>query len=420
MSDSVKSALEKRKEQQQAEQQARVETYKKEQESVTAALKARDQRIASSIDSVASSINSRFQSVVKSYNDSISVKPSFGVKVSDVYKKQRKARMEVSDLLKEVEAYRKYFGDEATDSVVSTLKEIQRGHDSVLEQAEIMSQWDSEDAYNTWRKGEDQYNKEKSQAMEAADFLDHSQYVSNVKYGIGGKPSFTDDVYAYINNPTVEDKRWGGGKTTARDLIKASDSLYKWDTPLRGSESSEEKNALDYLDEDEIAIYNYYYAKEGKERADAFLSLIQERLNQRKANVIVKDIKSIDNDLLRTLETGAFGLNAGVDSWASGTKQFFTDEQLPTTAIQYANAEIYNSLDGLGKYAYSATNVIGNMAPSILVSSMAGMLGVPAKLAQGAGALTMGVSAAGGAYADALEKGYDKGRARVYRSKSVV
>ena len=414
MSDSVQSALEKRKKQQQAEQQSRVETYKKEQESVTAALKAREKRIASSIDSVTSDINSRFQSVVKSYNDSISVKPSFGVKVSDVYKNQRQARLEVSNLLKEVEAYRKYFGDEATDSVVSTLKEIQKGHDSVLEQAEIMSQWGSEDEYKTWRNREDQYNKEKSKAMEAEDFLDHSQYVSNVKYGIGGKPSFTDDVYAYINNPTVEDKRWGGGKTTARELIKASDSLYKWDTPLRGSESSEEKNALDYLDADEIAIYNYYYAKEGKERADAFLALIQERLNQRKANVIVKDIKSIDNDVLRTLETGAFGLNAGVDSWASGTKQFFTGEQLPTTAKQYANAEIYNSLDGIGKYAYSATNVIGNMAPSILVSYMAGMLGVPAKLAQGAGALTMGVSAAGGAYADALEKGYDKGHARVY------
>ena len=38
MSDTVQSALEKRKKKQQAEQQARVDTYKKEQESVTAAL----------------------------------------------------------------------------------------------------------------------------------------------------------------------------------------------------------------------------------------------------------------------------------------------------------------------------------------------------------------------------------------------
>ena len=312
--------------------------------------------------------------------------------------------------------------------------------DSFSKAREFYSQFDSEDAYNLWKYREDyisayqadpekatsafgydhdlireaQYRAEKTKVMGAEDFQDYNQYVSNVKYGLGGKPSFTDDTYAYINNPTVEDKRWGGGEITARELIKANDATYKWDTPLRGSESTEEKNALDYLDDDEIAIYNYYYAKEGKERADEYLALVQETLNQRKAEVIVGDIQSIDNDILRTIEMGAFGFNAGVDSWASGTKQFFTNEQLPTTAIQYANAEIANSLDGFGQYAYSATNVLGNMAPSILVSSMAGVLGVPAKLAKAAGALTMGVSAAGGAYADALGKGYDKGHARVY------
>ena len=347
-----------------------------------------------------------------------------------------------SSLLAQADAWRKqYAGNkEAISAIDSVVKALSDARSYSGKQKDFYSQWDSEDAYNFWRNREDfiseylsdpekatatmsyendwlkeaQYRKEKSDVMGAKDFQDYNRYVSNVKYGIGGKPSFTDDVYAYINNPTVEDKRWGGGTTTARELIKSSDAIYKWDTPRRGSEASEEKNALDYLYADEIAVYNYLYAKEGKERADAYLALIQETLNRRKANVIVKDIKSIDNDVLRTLETGAFGLNAGVDSWASGTKQFFTNEELPTTAIQYANAEISNSLDGFGKHLYSATNVIGNMAPSILVSSMAGMLGVPVKLAQGAGALTMGVSAAGGAYADALEKGYDKGSARVY------
>ena len=347
-----------------------------------------------------------------------------------------------STLLAQADSWRKqYAGNQEAvsyiNSVVSALSNVGSSAQSYFD---FYSQWESGDAYNAWKTKESfiteylsdpekamqtidydhswlkeaQYRAEKANVMGAKDFQDYNQYVSNVKYGLGGKPSFTDDTYAYINNPTVVDKRLGGGEITARELIKSSDAIYKWDTPLRGSESTEEKNALDYLDDDEIAIYNYYYAKEGKERADQYLALVQETLNQRKANVIVGDIKKIDNDLLRTLEMGAFGFNAGVDSWASGTKQFFTGEQLPTTAIQYANAEIANSLDGFGKYAYSATNVLGNMAPSILVSSMAGVLGVPAKLAQAAGALTMGVSAAGGAYADALEKGYDKGRARVY------
>ena len=347
-----------------------------------------------------------------------------------------------STLLAQADSWRKqYAGNkEAIDSINSIVKALSDARTNSWKNRDFYSQWESEDAYNFWRNREDfiskylsdpkkakatmdyemdwlkeaQYRKEKSEVMGAADFQDYNQYVSNVKYGIGGKPYFADDTYAYINNPTVEDKRWGGGKTTARELIQSGDAAYKWDTPLRGSEATEEKNALDYLDADEIAVYNYYYAKEGKERADAYLALIQETLNQRKANTIVRDIEGIDNDVLRTLEKGVFGFNAGVDNWASGTKQFFTNEELPTTAIQYANAEISNSLDGFGKHLYSATNVMGNMAPSILVSSMAGILGVPGKLAQGAGALTMGVSAAGGAYSDALKKGYDKGSARVY------
>ena len=345
-------------------------------------------------------------------------------------------------LLAQADSWRKQYGNDKEvvsyiNSVVSALSDV---GNTAKNYFDFYSQWESGDAYNAWKNKESfiseyindpekamasmeyehdwireaQYRAEKTKVMGAEDFQDYNKYVSNVKYGLGGKPSFTDDTYAYINNPTVEDKRLGGGEITARELIKSNDAIYKWDTPLRGSEASEEKNALDYLDDDEIAIYNYYYAKEGKDRADEYLALVQETLNQRKANVIVSDIEKIDNDILRTLEMGAFGFNAGVDSWASGIKQFFTNEQLPTTAIQYANAEIANSLDGFGQYAYSATNVLGNMAPSILVSSMAGVLGVPGKLAQAAGALTMGVSAAGGAYADALGKGYDKGHARVY------
>lgn len=176
MSDTVQSALEKRKNQQQAESQARIDAYKKEQESVTAALKAREQRIASSIDTVASNINSRLSAIVNSYNDSISIKPSFGSKVADTYKSQRETRLGVSDLLMEVEAYRKYFGDEATDSVVSLLKEIQKGQDSVLEQVQFMSQFDREEDYQYALRanGYQQKYQDKSYAQ-IQDILDNME-----------------------------------------------------------------------------------------------------------------------------------------------------------------------------------------------------------------------------------------------------
>ena len=204
MGDTVQSALAKRKAQQQTEQQSRIDTYKKEQDSVTAALNAREKRIASSIDSVVSDLNSRMESVIKSYNDSVSVKPSFGANVYDVYKNQRHARMDVSNLLLDVEAYRKHFGDETTDSAVAALKEIQMGYDSILDQAQLMSQWNTEDEYNEWRNKEDfiseylsdpekatatmtykqdwlkeaESRAESSAILNADDFNQHSRYTS--------------------------------------------------------------------------------------------------------------------------------------------------------------------------------------------------------------------------------------------------
>ena len=116
-----------------------------------------------------------------------------------------------------------------------------------------------------------------------ADFAQNSQYVSNVEYGLFGKPSFTDDTYAYVNNPIVEDKRpLGGGEAFARDLIGIEDAMYMSDTPLRNTESSYEKDALDYMKEDEIAIYNYYYATQGPEKARQYLDLLVDTFKARR------------------------------------------------------------------------------------------------------------------------------------------
>ena len=80
-----------------------------------------------------------------------------------------------------------------------------------------------------------------SSVTENDDFAANSKYVSNLEYGLLGKPEFTDKTYAYVNNPTVEDKRLGGGQSTARELIGWENSAYGWDTPNRNRESSYER-----------------------------------------------------------------------------------------------------------------------------------------------------------------------------------
>lgn len=168
------------------------------------------------------------------------------------------------------------------------------------------------------------------------------------------------------------------------------------------------------MTDDEVALYNYLLAKKGKEKAGEYLAYLDETLNARVGKQIADNITSIDIPVVEELTTGLYGFGAGVDQWASGVKQVFSKEQLPTSITQYANAEIINSLDGFGEYAYKATNVLGNMAPSVLLSSVTGGLGAPAVVGQLVGSTAVGLSAAGNAYGSALRAGYDVGQARAY------
>ena len=168
------------------------------------------------------------------------------------------------------------------------------------------------------------------------------------------------------------------------------------------------------MTDDEVKIYNYLLAKYGKEKGDEFLSEIMGVLSQREGGATSDRLQAIDIPVLEQLVIGGYGLMAGVDQWASGTRQYFTDEKLPVSAMQYANADLLNSMDGIGKYAYNATNVVGNMLPSIVLSKGLGALGVGVKAAAAAGTTAMSIGAAGNAYADGLDYGMEPWQAKVY------
>lgn len=179
-----------------------------------------------------------------------------------------------------------------------------------------------------------------------------------------------------------------------------------------------------YMNEDEVAIYNYLLAKEGKEKAAEYLDHLEEYLNARKGKEMGESVRDIDNGLGRTLATGAYGLQAGLDQFTGGVAQFFSKEDLPTSAIQYGSQYIQDDLADtkVAKHLYNATTTIGNMAPSILLSTvtggLAGAAGASAAVAgaigSGLGSASMGLSASGNAYGMALEQGYNPSQARTY------
>lgn len=176
----------------------------------------------------------------------------------------------------------------------------------------------------------------------------------------------------------------------------------------------------------EVKTYNYLYETDEK-RAKEYLSFIRETLNQRqgvKEGKLVRDNKST---LGRTVGTAVYGVGAGLDQFGSGAMQFLSSERLPATATQYGSAYIRQDLAdtgpklpdwaggaSLGQAAYDTVTTAANMAPSILLTALAGPAGASAAAAETLGSATVGLSAAGNAYNQALAEGHTKTEARLY------
>lgn len=173
-----------------------------------------------------------------------------------------------------------------------------------------------------------------------------------------------------------------------------------------------------YMTDDEVGIYNYLLAKEGKEAAQEYLDGMEETLNARFGYQQGENIRGIENPVGRALTTGAYGFGAGIEQFGSGIKQLGSSERLPTSPSQFASSYIREDLakegNTLGGIGYDLVNTAGNMAPSILLSALTGGLGAPAAAAQGVGAATLGASAGGNAYNQALAEGYNEEQARNY------
>lgn len=259
-----------------------------------------------------------------------------------------------------------------------------------------------------------------SGVTENADFDRYSGYVSTYTDNFWDKlfENNYDAVYEYIND-----------QNGFRDEYKDSHRAYSRDNPWSDGESVFEEKGYDYLTDNEIAIYNYHYAKDGKETAEKYLDSIQETLNHRKATEMFTNMED-----KTALELAFHGL-AGLDQFESGVKNNFSKaDYIPQTAIQMAagmaredlaDSSIpmwYNFKEkkwedkvfgaSAGQMAADVISTTANMAPSVLSSMAVGMVNPAAGTLLGNS--MMFASSAGGAYQEALNLGYDKGQARYY------
>lgn len=196
---------------------------------------------------------------------------------------------------------------------------------------------------------------------------------------------------------------------------KANGEAAKYGTSLQ------EKNRIGMLTDDELSVYHYLVAKDaetGGNSAETYLSYMQDTQNSRAGTAIGEGIRGMENGVIRGITEGAFGFLSGVDSGIRGIEQSFSKEQLPTSANQYASQYIQQDLangKGFGNWAermiYDTGNTVGNMAPSILVSTILSPAGATGAAV---GALTQGLSSGGNAYAQALAEGYTPRQAAQY------
>ena len=301
--------------------------------------------------------------------------------------------------VKAYEEYRVKYGSEDSPD----LTELLNWYDGVLDDWDTLAgkygEYDSADGYN---KAMDKLKEWAQKGIEMASVSDPNSknydpdFESKTKYT---EPSAwfrsdADDIYVAINYSSEEEKNF-----YIMGLMNSSDSWIVESGYLQ-------------MTPDEIKLYNYYYNEFGEEKALEYANTIKESLGNRQANMLHDNLNG------STLGEYFFGAIAGLDQFSSGVHNFFNteDEYIPVSSYQQLSGMIradYEENGETGKLlGYDIINTTANMAPSILTSYVVGQFN-PA-LGAKVGTALVGASAAGNAYQEMLNLGYDKGQARTY------
>ncbi len=223
-----------------------------------------------------------------------------------------------------------------------------------------------------------------------------------------GRAYYNRCVYVQKDNALEKDA------LAASDFDEKSRFVERDDAQYRRINTPEKQNgnrSYDFMTDEEIAVYNYYYATGGKDAAKEYLYAIEEQLNDRKAN---KNFEAYDD---RHLKEILFGAAAGFDQFATGIKHLFNtdDSYIPQNATQMTADLIREDLaenNDAALFAYDVLQSVSNAAPSALLAIGISFIN---PIAGGiVGATLSGASSAGHAYAEAINKGLAKGEARVY------
>lgn len=241
--------------------------------------------------------------------------------------------------------------------------------------------------------------------------------MSEIEAAIKEKRRFIKDAENYHKYKDIPQEKDFLASSAFSEAFAAEDGVYNFINSVNGEDITSDAEAQKVIDEylssldsvsdllyinlteDEKKIYNYLYAKQGRQEAMEYLKTLGEELSAREGAKIYENLSGI--------EKAFYWAKAGLDQFGEGVASLFSSEARPTSPVQYASAMVredaYDTWEGLG-YLYDAGVTAGNMLPSIAVSF----------INPTAGAVTMGASASGNAYNQALKEGYSKREAAAY------
>lgn len=246
-------------------------------------------------------------------------------------------------------------------------------------------------------------NTRRIKELQAEESRNKMQYYSSLALmedyaGLSSPASVTGDSrYEYIND--IDNARYRNEHTT--DPSGAPVALRRYQ----------------YLTEDEIKIYNYLYASQGKDAADRFLEDMGPALTERQGAAQYEELGALGKAL--------YWIPAGLDRFGSGIRQLFQREAVPVSSTQITSQLIQQEAQEkspvLGTL-YTLGTTLSNMAPSILASALgswalgaAGLsAGTASAIGRAAGGTALGASAGGNAYTQKLNEGYSSEAAQNY------
>ncbi len=308
-----------------------------------------------------------------------------------------------------IERYRDILsgGMERADAAAAEAKRLEDENSRLQQQANLIRIYEMSGTSSSSAaapiEAQIEQNAQRIKELQAEESQNKMQYYSSLALmedyaGLSNPTSVTGDSrYEYIND--IDNARYRNEHTT--DPSGAPVALRRYQ----------------YLTEDEIKIYNYLYASQGKDAADRFLEDMGPALTERQGAAQYEELGALGKAL--------YWIPAGLDQFGSGIRQLFQREAVPVSSTQITSQliqqEAQEKSPALGTL-YTLGTTLSNMAPSILASALgswalgaAGLsAGTAAAVGRATGAATLGASAGGNAYTQKLNEGYSSEAAQNY------